>query len=234
MLRDSVTFLYDALVVAHGDSPSRACLLALAAASRRVVALDGAANRLLAIGVQPHFILGDLDSISPQALKSASRHRTRIVRLKEQETSDLEKGLRFCVKRGWKQIAFVGFLGPRLDHSLNAFGAFSKFRDLEITLITSQSIGHLLHGRMTLTCRVRPGLRISLMPLPVAKGVTLSGVRWPLRGRTLRQGDSVSLSNEAIEPIVRLRQGSGSSVVITDRRPKQVALECEIRHGNRL
>jgi len=216
---------YDALVVAHGDLPSEACLKALSKASRRLIALDGAADRLIAIGLWPHVILGDLDSISASALKSAPRHGTRIVQIKEQKTSDLEKGLRFCKQRDWRCIAVTGFLGNRLDHSLNAFGVLSKFHALEITLITSQSIARVLHGHSAFKCAVRPGQQISLMPLPIARGVALTGVKWPLRSQTLRQTGLVSLSNKATHTMVTVRQASGCSLFIVQRPPRQIDIE---------
>jgi thiamine pyrophosphokinase len=229
MTKDSHKALYDAVVVADGGLPSGGSLKALAKASRRVIALDGATDRLIVIGLWPHLIVGDLDSISPRALNSARRCQTTIIQLKEQETSDLEKGLRFCRRHRWRRIAVVGFLGSRLDHSLNASGVFLNFSDLEITLITSQSIGRILNGRLTASFPARLRSPISLMPLPVAKGVRLSGVRWPFRRRTLRQGGFVSLSNEAVESVVTVRQTSGCSVFVAERRRGQVFLACEIR-----
>jgi len=221
--------LYDALVVAHGDLPPKACLKALSKASRRLIALDGAADRLIAIGLWPHIILGDLDSISASALKSTPRHGVKIVQIKEQQTSDLEKGLQFCKEQNWKHIAVTGFLGHRLDHSLNAFGVLSRFRDLEITLITSQSIARVLHGRVTFKCAMQPGQQISLMPLPVARGVTLIGVKWPLRNQTLRQTGFVSLSNEATQTAVTMRQTSGCGLFIVQRRRGQIELESVVK-----
>jgi thiamine pyrophosphokinase len=219
------TQFYDVLVVAHGDLPPKACLKALANASRRLIALDGAADRLIAMGLRPHVILGDLDSISASALKLAPRHGTRIVQIKEQKTSDLGKGLQFCKERNWKRIAVTGFLGNRLDHSLNAFGVLSKFHDLEMTLITSQSIARVLHGHSAFKCAVRPGQQISLMPLPVTRGVTLTGVKWPLHSQTLRQTGLVSLSNKATHTMVTVRQASGCSLFIAQRRRGQIELE---------
>jgi thiamine pyrophosphokinase len=206
--------------------PSEKCLRALAEASRRTIALDGAADRLGSKGLWPDVILGDLDSISPSTLKSGARRRITVVPVAEQETPDLDKGLRFCQRRGWKRVCIAGFLGPRLDHSLNALGTFAKYDDLELTLVTSQSIGRVVHGHAGLTCTCRPGLRLSLMPAPVARGVTLSGVRWPLRRRTLRQGGLVSLSNEAIARVVTMRQTSGCTIFITQRRRGQISLAC--------
>jgi thiamine pyrophosphokinase len=218
---------YDALVVAHGILPSKVCLRALAEVSKRVLVLDGAADRMIAMSLWPHIILGDLDSISDSALKSARRHGTRIVQIKEQETSDLEKGLRFCLQRKWKRIAVVGFLGHRLDHTLNAFGIFSKFTALKITLIAAQSIGQVLHGKLNFRCTVQPGQQISLIPLPVARGVTLAGVKWPLRNRVLCQSGEVSLSNTASDTTVTIRQSAGCCLFVVNRR-KQIFLDCNI------
>ena len=218
--------IYDAFVFANGEPPPKACLRALCKNSRHVVALDGATERLIALGMWPDVIVGDLDSISASTLKQAARRKAKIVRITEQETSDLEKGLQFCQRRGWKQIAVSGFMGPRLDHSVNALGVFAKFPKLELTLITLQSIGRIVQGRRVLTCSVQPGLQISVMPIPEARGVTLTGVKWPLKNRTLTLNGKVSLSNEATTDVVTLRQTSGCSIFITHRHRSQITLDC--------
>ncbi len=226
MSANTKKIIYDAFVLANGAPPPKACLRALCESSRHVVALDGATERLIAMGIWPDVIVGDLDSISASTLKRATRRNVRIVRVTEQETSDLEKGLRFCQRRGWKRIVVSGFMGPRLDHSINALGVFTKFPKLILTLMTSQSIGRVVQGRRVLTCSMQPGLQMSIMPLPEARGVTLAGVKWPLKNRTLKLSGKISLSNEAISSVVTLRQTSGCSIFITHRRRNQIFLDC--------
>lgn len=217
--------MYDAFLLAHGDKPTIACLRALVNNSRHVIALNGASEQLIALKLWPDFILGDLDSVSAAMLKSAARHRARVVHIKEQETPDLEKGLHFCKSKRWERIVLAGFLGPRLDHSLNALSAVMAYPEMEITLVTSESIGRVIHGRKTLKCSVKSGLKVSVMPMPVARGVTLSGVKWPLRNKTLKQSGTVSLSNEATESVATMRQNSGCSIFILQRRRGQITLD---------
>jgi thiamine pyrophosphokinase len=216
---------YDVFILAKGTPLSKSCLRALCESSRRVIALDGATERLFSMRIKPDMILGDLDSISASTLKKAQRRNIKIIRVTEQETSDLEKGLRYCQRRGWKRIVVAGFLGPRLDHSANAFGVFSKFPKLELTLITSESIGRIMHGRRTFTCTTKPGLQISIMPIPEARGITLTGVKWPLKNRTLKLSGNVSLSNKATSDTVTLRQTSGTTIITTTRRRSQITFQ---------
>ncbi len=227
MSANTKNIIYDAFVLANGEPPPKACLRTLCESSRHVVALDGATERLIALRIWPDVILGDLDSISTSTLKQATRRNIKIVRISGQETADLEKGLRFCQRRGWKRIIVSGFIGPRLDHSVNALGVFAKFSKLELTLITSQSIGRVVQGRRVLTCSMQPGLRVSIMPLPEARGVTLTGVKWPLNNRTLKLSGKVSLSNEATSNVVTMRQTSGCSIFILHRRRSQIFLDCD-------
>ncbi|MBU1936484.1 hypothetical protein KKG05_03730, partial [bacterium] len=106
-----------------------------------------------------------------------------------------------------------------------AFGVFTKFPKLELTLITSQSIGRVVQGRRVLTCVAHPGLQISIIPLPEARGVTLIGVKWPLKNRTLKLNGKISLSNEATDKSVILRQTSGCTIFITHRHRNQIVFD---------
>ena len=50
----------------------------------------------------------------------------------------------------------------------------------------------------------------SLLPIDaVLRGVTIEGAKYPLRDAEARRGDSLTISNEWIEPTVRLRIREG-------------------------
>ena len=61
------------LILANGEPPSQMLLARLAVEHELFIAVDGAADALLEIGHPPDIILGDMDSISDDALRSGAQ-----------------------------------------------------------------------------------------------------------------------------------------------------------------
>lgn len=100
---------------------------------RQIVALDGAANKLLELDIQPHVILGDFDSIQPhaqnywgirhtyQTLSDQTRpyqgkHDVWVVPAKNQMLTDLVKGIQYCDLQHASEISIICATGGRDDH----------------------------------------------------------------------------------------------------------------------
>ena len=90
------------IILANGSFPERPALLAMLREAERVVCCDGAALSLLKFGRIPDAVVGDLDSLPapPKELDG------RIFRVSEQETNDLAKAFRHCVRNGWLDITW--------------------------------------------------------------------------------------------------------------------------------
>lgn len=108
-------------------------LIQEASQERQIVALDGAANQLLTLGIQPHVILGDFDSILPDvqahwgikqvyseltedAQPYFGHHGVIIVPAKNQMLTDLVKGIRYCDQQQAQDISIICATGGREDH----------------------------------------------------------------------------------------------------------------------
>src|SRR5262245_27401189 len=84
---------HDSIVVAAGEGP-RLTTLPPIAADATVIAADGGLDRALALGLRPGIVLGDLDSVSADALASAERDGARVVRHpRDKDATDLELAL---------------------------------------------------------------------------------------------------------------------------------------------
>ena len=102
-------------ILAHGDFPTHKIPLSFLHNAERIICCDGAVTDLLKAGLQPDFIVGDLDSLSDE-LKT--QYNDIVQYNPEQETNDLSKAVKFCTGNGWKQITILGATGKREDHSL--------------------------------------------------------------------------------------------------------------------
>ncbi|MBK8130112.1 MAG: thiamine diphosphokinase [bacterium] len=205
---------FDAVLVAGGDRPRRVLMDIAVARAARVVALDGGLRHLRALGVAPQVVIGDLDSALPADITWARRRRAHVLLRAEQDSSDMDKALRLCRERGWRNVAIASADGLRADHFLHGLSRAAALRGLRITFLLKQGLAFPLSGRMRLVLPIGAGRTFSWFGLPEAQGASLTGAQWPLRNKSLVLGDLQSLSNRATVDSVTVAQQSGRSVII--------------------
>ena len=120
------------LIVANGDFLVREIILE-AMQGKIIIALDGAANKLRRIGIAPHVILGDFDSIDAEtqaywgilqtstdmvdvSMPYVGSNGVIIVPTKDQGYTDLEKAIAYCDLEGAECITIICATGGREDH----------------------------------------------------------------------------------------------------------------------
>lgn len=111
------------VILADGEFPRHRISLDILKNAQCVVCCDGAADKLLRFGREPDWIVGDLDSVSPE---TRVRFSDRAVKFFEQETNDLAKSFRFCLERKLAVSAIIGAAGAREDHFLGNLGQFAE------------------------------------------------------------------------------------------------------------
>ena len=187
-----------AVIVASGDlDPGDARWLEGAGL---VVAADGGAASLDALGHAPDVLVGDLDSVADDLVVRLEAVGVAIERHPvDKDASDTELALERALGSGAAEVVVIGAIGgARLDHAL-----------ANVLLLTDPALAgravRLVHGPTTVRA-VRGGERLELESrtgdvvtlLPVggpAHGVTTAGLRWALAGATLEMGRSRGLSN---------------------------------------
>lgn len=159
----------------------------------RLVAADGGADRALALGRTPEWVIGDLDSISAAARSALPTDR--VVHVAEQDSTDFTK----CLRRiDAPFILAVGFAGLRLDHTLAVLTAMTVQRRSRVILLASDDLAFLAPPRLTLA--LAPGTRVSLFPMGPAQG-TSRGLEWPIDGLEFAPDGRVGTSNRATGPV---------------------------------
>jgi len=160
-----------------GDRPLPAAVGDLAN-DALVVGADGGGERLLAAGIEPDAVVGDLDSLSAAAQKQLS---DRLVRDTGPDSSDLEKAVAWAWARGADDIVVVGWSGSRLDHTLAALALAFEGVQLHDDRFRVTAVA----GSAEFTAQ--PGTLFSLMALPEAV-VSVGGARWNLEQEPLAMG----------------------------------------------
>ncbi len=182
----------DVVVVASGEGPE----LTLPRATR-VVAADGGLLRARALGLDVDVVVGDLDSVTPEALAAAETAGARVVRHPPaKDATDLELALDEAAALGASRVLVVASAEGRLDHLLGSLLllAAERYAALELDALVGEALVHVVRGERTLS-----GARAELVSLLAvggpALGVVTEGLEYPLRRETLEPGSSRGISN---------------------------------------
>jgi len=159
--------------------------------SQDVIAADGGAQAVLAEGIAPKAIIGDLDSLSAEARATFG---DVLYHVPEQSTTDFEK----CLQRVESPLYIaLGFTGGRLDHTLAVLNVLARYCDRKIVLIDDHNVCVVV-PKAGLDLALEPQTRLSLMPLGSAV-VTTVGLRWDLDRANYAPDGAVSISNEVAQ-----------------------------------
>ncbi|WGW03376.1 thiamine diphosphokinase [Tropicibacter oceani] len=192
------------LLVGGGECTDSVLKRAAAQASR-IVAADGGAVPLLAAGVIPDAVIGDMDSLD--AAMAARIPAGRIHRIGEQNSTDFDK----CLRNIRAPLVLAhGFLGGRVDHQLAAMTVLCARADRRCVLIGREDVIVLAPPDLALDLPI--GSRLSLYPMGAVSGRS-EGLRWPIDGIAMRPDGRTGTSNE-VTGAVRLQMDAPRMLLI--------------------
>lgn len=202
------------VTLAGGGPFGKAALARALRFAPRIVGADGGADRLLALGVEPEAVIGDMDSISVAA---QARLAGRLFPIAEQVTTDFDKALR-SVRAPF--VLGLGFAGARLDHGLAVLNALVRRPEQRCLVLSPQDVIFLAPAAMRLDLPI--GSRFSLFPMAEVTGES-AGLRWPLQGLDFAPDAMIGTSNEVSGP-VEMRFSARKMLVILPIRSLAAAL----------
>lgn len=185
-----------------------------------IIAADGGGRHCVTLGIEPHVLIGDFDSLSEAEISHFKNKNTALIRYPTQkDASDLELAMRYALDKGAHNISVLGALGNRSDHTFSNIFLAARFLsdnctitffhgNEEITLLPSGT--HTLDGT--------PGTLVSLIPAGIVRGITTKGLAYPLSDEDLPLGTSRGVSNVMTDDSARVSITSGILLCVI-RRP---------------
>lgn len=200
----------EAVIVANAPFRFWPKVFSLVRRAPLLLAADGGANHLAVLGVRPHFVVGDFDSLEPSV--RAWVGEARLVSRPDQDHTDLEKTLEFALERGARSITVLAATGGRLDHALENLAILGRFAGRAACEIwdREQRILPVLEESLF---QVKEGATVSLMPLGKALRVWTKGLHWPLSGEPLDLLSRTGLSNRAVASEIFVKVEGGVLLV---------------------
>jgi thiamine pyrophosphokinase len=211
-----------AVIFVNGTLPHPQAVSKMLKPGDLLIAADGGARLLEAMGRRPDILVGDLDSIDPNLLRDYERRGVRVERHPVQkDQSDLELALDVALARKPDSIKIVGVLGGRMDHTLaNILILAQRKWPVEVWLADGLQLATLLRGPTDAIFAVPPGRIFSMIPLSSAvEGITYHGLEYPLQNETLTLGSTRGLSNRAVQPVVRVTVENGLLMIVMQPAP---------------
>jgi thiamine pyrophosphokinase len=180
----------------------------------RIIAADSGMQHADSLGLKPELWVGDFDSASPH-LQKKHQDVPRQTYDVEKDATDGEIAIAEALRRGATSLILVGGFGGQFDHTLAHAGfllALAK-RGMDIFMSSGNEEAHALVDEMAID-DLSFGTRLSIAPFSDLRGLTVSGVKWPLTKRDVPLGSALTLSN-IVTGSVRISLLSGSALILT-------------------
>jgi thiamine pyrophosphokinase len=179
-----------------------------------LICADGGADSAMRLGLTPDFIIGDLDSISKEAIKKF-KNTSKILQYKRQNDTDVEKCLKFAIKNKFNEALLIGITGNRLDHTICNLGIVLKFfNKIKLSLLAENSYLNPYTGDVRL--KTQKGEIISLYGFDKKTKITSKGLKYPLKNISLLFGEKESTSNVSTSNSIQLKIRNGIIFIIRD------------------
>ncbi|MDZ5711677.1 thiamine diphosphokinase [Jeotgalibacillus haloalkalitolerans] len=186
------------------------------------VGVDRGAHYLLQKNIQFNHAFGDFDSVSPEEFMMI-REKVEHIHDEppEKDMTDMEIALNWALKQD-QPVRVIGVTGGRLDHF---------FGNIQL-LLSQQALEHpytivIEDEKNLISCHFPGRFRaeknelypyLSFIPFTTnVKGLTLSGVKYPLSRRHITYGMTLTLSNEIVDDFASISFEDGILMMIRSR-----------------
>jgi len=201
-----------ALIIANGDENSNEVLNQLLEWNPFVLVLDGALDRVLMKGIKVDAVIGDFDSLNVNRLSVEDEQQIDWIVIEDQETTDLEKGIKYLLDTGHKAANIVWATGKRLDHSHNNLITVAKYgSNMPICIIDDYSKAYMLPSKPAKFAKYFSAESIiSLIPMTDVRGIETTGLKFNLHQEDFIIPQRTGSSNEAeTDGIIEIQFDSG-------------------------
>jgi thiamine pyrophosphokinase len=186
-------------LVLNGTPPTPA-ELALLDACDTVVCADGGANAVVASGRAPRVIVGDLDSLRPEARRAAEERGVELqVHPARKDATDGELALQRALAAQPAELLLLGALGGSTAMSLASLHLLHRAaqRGVAARIVHAGEVLRIA-GRGGHALDARDGMRLSLLPWEGDAVLSLEGTAWDAQRLRIPRGSARGVSNRIL------------------------------------
>lgn len=184
-----------------------------------VIAADGGGNILFDSMLLPDILLGDLDSISNDALNFFLDKNITIEEYPvEKDYTDGELALIKAINLNPKEVTILGAIGSRLDHVFGNIGLLYKLllNDIQGKIVDKNNI--IMMTNKNTNIKAQYGFRFSILPYSDnVRGLSIEGGKYNLHNHDLGKGETITISNEFKDEFVKVTLKEGIILIIISK-----------------
>ena len=221
------------IIVCNGDVENYELFKDMFDKDSFVICADGGSRHLRKIGIFPNIIMGDLDSSTLENVKYFQDLGTEVRTFPtEKDYTDTELAFLEAINMGFKSIKILSCIGQRFDHTLANIFLLKKAVDSDVECCIQNENNKITmlkgdknnqnhkdnkdnkdHKKINMSKKIfenEMNFKISLLPISLAcKGVSITGVKYPLNNATVKMGEAIGISNEFTEKsaLVTIKEG---------------------------
>jgi thiamine pyrophosphokinase len=167
------------IIIANGDLPRNDYLLNLLKTATPLICCDGAIDKLITQHIEPQYIIGDCDSMTPNA---KARYHDRMNIIPTQDINDLTKAVHFAHdKLKLNNLIILGATGLREDHTLANISLLAQYIKLisNICIISDHGI-FTAHAAGKTNLATLKGQQLSFFTLNPNTILNCNELKWQL------------------------------------------------------
>ncbi len=202
------------IIVGAGEFETQELLLE---AGDFVIAADGGYAHCKALGIEPDYIIGDMDSLTCEVreqIENLAKQEPDKVKIlpRMKDDTDTMSAIKEGLKRGYRKFRFYAAMGGRLEHTIANIQClvYLKNRGAEGVLIEKNRAVLLLRNESICFPKEKEGFFSMFALQQRAEGVTIRGMKYPLDNAVITDEFPIGISNEFVgmEATVSVKQGT--------------------------
>ncbi|NLN60386.1 MAG: thiamine diphosphokinase [Deltaproteobacteria bacterium] len=181
-----------------------------------VVCADGGARHMLALGMTPQTVIGDMDSLSAAQFEDLQAKGCRVLKhpARKDET-DTELALHYAMALKPDEIEIHGALGGRIDHTLANISLLVCAARAGVRTRIVDATMEMFVISEACEMRGRSGEIVSLFPMTTeVRGLTLKGFEYPLEEASMELGKPYGISNRMLHGRGTVTLSSGYLLIV--------------------
>jgi thiamine pyrophosphokinase len=208
------------IIFANGELPDLNKARLLLREDDYIICADGGSRHALALDIQPHLIIGDMDSADKEQLHRLQRLEVAMELFPhDKDETDLELAIRRAIESKPAEIMILGALGGRLDQTLGNIALLADTHHPPIDIRLDDGVEEVFVCQERVQIHGRSGDLVSLIPWQgAASGVQTMNLKWSLNNEILYPDKTRGISNEMLGNTASVSIGSGVLLIIHRRQ----------------
>lgn len=178
-----------------------------------IIACDAGVGHAVNAGVKPNLLVGDFDTYR-ETLPAGIPVLTAPA---EKDDTDTMMAVRYALEQGFEQICICAALGGRLDHSIGNLSAAAYVAERlgYCYVYGADETAILLYNRRLRFVRTKENEFVSVFSwTEESKGVSYSGLKYPLDNAILTRNFALGISNEFTDAEAEIAVKDGILLIV--------------------